>query len=144
VHVLGGDEVLLPGGGDDHRGRCDAIEASRDAGGGVEERGDGVVVEDGLPARAGGIEAKTDVFARLVEREGREACDGRDALVERVMRWLGESIVERWMTGEDQPEGTLSIEVGDGEEAHVFEGVVGHGIVPLRPRSRRSLKYVGS
>jgi len=88
VDVLSGDDVLLARGGDDHRGRGDAIEPPRDTSADVEHGGDCIVVEDGLTARAGGIEPEADIVAGLVERERREAGDGGDALIEGVVGGL--------------------------------------------------------
>jgi hypothetical protein len=86
VDVLGSEEVLLARGGDDHHRGGDAVEPARDASAGVEHGGDGVVVEDGLSPRAGGVEPEADVVARLVGRERREAGDGGDALI----AWAGD------------------------------------------------------
>jgi hypothetical protein len=55
-----------------------------------------------LTARAGRLEAEAHVVAGLVQGEGREASDGGDALIEGVVRGLGQALVERGVTGEDE------------------------------------------
>ena len=63
VDVLGAQELLVAGGSDDHGRGGDAVDATGDAGGGVEEGGDGIVVEEGLLAGATGGEAELDVVS---------------------------------------------------------------------------------
>jgi hypothetical protein len=80
VDVLGGDGVLLARGRDDHGGGRGAVEPAWDAGADIEQRGDSVVVEDGLVAGAGSIEPQADVVAVSSSESGASR-----ATV--VMRW---------------------------------------------------------
>jgi hypothetical protein len=65
VDVLGGDGVLLARGRDDHGGRRGAVEPTWDAGTDVEQRGNGIIVEDGLTAGAGGVEPQASSRRRM-------------------------------------------------------------------------------
>lgn len=54
-----------------------------------------------------------------------ESGEGGDALIEGLVDGLGESLVEEGLTAEEQEKGALAVEVGDGEQAQIFERVVG-------------------
>lgn len=61
MDVLSGDEPLFSGSGDDERSGGEVVDLARDAFGGLEDRIDGAVVEDG-PVGAGGLESLVEAW----------------------------------------------------------------------------------
>jgi len=125
VDVLVGYGAAAARGRDDKGGGCDVVDSPGHASRCVEDGINGSLLEDWLLARASGGEAAAQVVAGLIEAQGGQARHRGDALIEGVMRRLGETIVERGVACQEEQEGAFAVEVGDGEEAQVLNGVVG-------------------